>query len=450
LRRDAEFACRACDYRCSKWLGRCPACGEWGTVAQRPGDSAPAHAAIEARRLRDLVGATPERLRTGLGELDRVLGGGLVAGSAVLIGGEPGMGKSTLLLQAGVHVAASGRVVLYASGEEAAAQIRLRAERLGADGSELLVACDTDVDRLIATARAVRPELVVVDSIQSVRCADLEAAGGGVAQVREAAARFVALAKESGTPVLLVGQVTKDGSLAGPRALEHLVDAVIHFEGDRHHEHRLLRALKNRFGPTDELGVFRMAEGGLVEVPDPSELFLDRRAAPSPGCAVLPAMLGSRPLLVEVQGLVGDAAQGSPRRTALGIDPSRLAMILALIQRFLGLEIANRDIFANAAGGAEVDEPAADLALMAALVSSATRRPLREDCVVLGEVGLGGEIRSVGRVDARLREAARLGFRVALVPARSAEAEVAGIRSVPVSNLEGAARELFGDSVQIG
>ena len=447
--RDAEFACSACDYRCAKWLGRCPECGTWGAIVERTAGAAGAEplGALEPQALRDLAETPLARLPTGLGELDRVLGGGLVPGSVVLIGGEPGMGKSTLLLQAGAAVAGAGQRVLYLSGEEAASQIRLRAERLGAGGSELLVACDTDVERLIGAARSARPALVVVDSIQSVRCAELGASAGGVAQVREAAARFVQLAKHGGIPVLLVGHVTKDGSLAGPRTLEHLVDAVIQLEGDRHHAHRLLRALKNRFGPTDELGVFRMAENGLVEVPNPSELFLGRRAVPAAGCAVLAAMLGSRPLLIEIQGLVGDPVQGSPRRTALGLDSTRLAMILALAQRVLGLELANRDVFVNAAGGAEVGEPAADLAVLAALVSAVRRRPLPGQWVVLGEIGLAGEIRAVGRVETRLREAARLGFTTALVPAGGAAPGVARIRSVAVETLEGAVGELFG---QIG
>jgi DNA repair protein RadA/Sms len=451
LSRDADFACGACGYRSAKWLGRCPECGAWNTLAERR--AAPqATATLAPRPLSDLSGTPAERLPTGLAELDRVLGGGIVPGSVVLIGGEPGIGKSTLLLQAGAAVAAGGRTVLYLSGEEAPPQIRLRAERLAASRSDVLVACDTDVERMLATAREIAPALVVVDSIQSVRCADLGAQAGGVAQVREAAARFVALAKETGTPVLLVGHVTKDGTLAGPRTLEHLVDAVLQFEGDRHHAQRLLRALKNRFGPTDELGVFSMAETGLVEVPNPSELFLGRRGAPAPGSTVLPALLGSRPLLVEIQALVGEPVQGSPRRTALGLDAARMAMLLALIQRWLGIELAHRDVFANAAGGVEVVEPAADLALFAALVSSATRRAIASDWVILGEIGLGGEVRAVSGVAARLREAARLGFRVALVPQGSPGRDAAGIDSTEVDTLGAAARKLFGGAVapQIG
>ena len=450
MSRDAEFACNACGYRSAKWLGRCPGCDAWNTLGER-------RAAVRAETLRALPlsalsSAAIDRLPTGLGELDRVLGGGIVPGSVVLIGGEPGIGKSTLLLQAGAAIAASGRAVLYLSGEEAAPQIRLRAERLAAARSELLVACDTDVERMLATARETAPALVVVDSIQAVRCADLGAQAGGVAQVREAASRFVALAKETGTPVLLVGHVTKDGTLAGPRTLEHLVDAVLQFEGDRHHAQRLLRALKNRFGPTDELGVFSMAESGLVEVPNPSELFLGRRGAQTPGSTVLPALAGTRPLLVEIQALVGEPVQGSPRRTALGLDPARLAMILALIQRWLGIELAHRDVFANAAGGAEVVEPAADLALFAALVSSATRRAVPSDWVLLGEIGLGGEVRAVSGVPARLREAARLGFRTAVVPEGSPGRDVAAIERIEVGTLGAAARTLFGAAVaaQIG
>jgi len=361
----------------------------------------------------------------------------------VLIGGEPGIGKSTLLLQAASEMARGGHRVLYVSGEESAAQLRLRGERLGLDKEEILIVAGTEVDRLIATALEVQPSVMIVDSVQAVRCPGVESVPGSVAQVREAAARFVDHAKRTSTPLLLVGHVTKDDRLAGPRTLEHLVDTVIHFEGDRHHSHRILRALKNRFGATDELGVFRMEESGLVQVSDPGDLFLGRRVAAATGAAVLPAIVGRRPLLVEVQALVGEVAQGSPRRTAVGLDHNRLAMILAVVQQHLGVELSNRDVFANVAGGVGVGEPGADLALVAAVLSSARRRPLPSRWVVMGEIGLTGEVRPVSRVSVRLRESARLGFEAALVPDGACSEDVEGLRCHGASTVGEAARLLF-------
>jgi len=397
------------------------------------------------RSFGEIAAAEAERRPTGLGELDRVLGGGLVAGSVVLVGGEPGIGKSTLLLQAASALADSGFRVLYVSGEESAAQIRLRGERLGVRSTRLLVAAESDVDAIVESARGASPDLLIVDSIQAVRCGDLGSLPGSVAQVREAATRFVDLAKGTGLPVLLVGHVTKDGSIAGPRTLEHVVDAVLQFEGDRHHAHRVLRALKNRFGAADELGVFRMGESGLVEVPNPSELLLGERNEERPGSAVLAAMEGSRPLLLEIQALIGQTTQGPPRRTALGLDSNRLAMVLAVLQRAVRLGLSDREVFVNVTGGLSVAEPAADLAVAAALASSARRRALPGRWVVLGEIGLSGELRAVSRAEARLREAARLGFEAAVLPARGAEAAASvGIRVLPAADVEEALRLLLG------
>jgi len=446
LRRDAIYVCGRCDYQSAKWLGRCPECGGWGTIESRARThdrSGDAPAPLEPLPFSAIRAADAERLLTGINELDRVLGGGLVPGAVVLLGGEPGIGKSTLLLQAAAAFAAASLRVLYLSGEESAAQLRLRGDRLGVEAKDLLVLAETDVDRSIETARRVGPAVLVVDSIQAVRCPDLDSIPGSTTQVRAAATRFAGFAKETGTPVVLVGHVTKDGAIAGPRTLEHLVDAVIHFEGDRHHTHRILRALKNRFGSTDELGVFRMEDRGLAEVANPSELFVDHRTEQVQGSAVLPAIVGSRPLLVEVQALVGEVTQGSPRRTALGIETSRLAMVLAVLQRVLGPELANRDVFANAAGGVCVAEPAADLAVASAIASSVRRHPLPARCVVMGEIGLTTEIRPVSRVETRLREAARLGFTTALVPDRGTEVAVDGMTTLRAATLAQALDLLF-------
>jgi DNA repair protein RadA/Sms len=442
------FSCQRCGLQAPKWLGRCPECGAWGTLVEEPiapasrtrGDAPPAVPVPWP----EIPSSDGLRLSTTLPELDRVLGGGLVPGCVVLVGGEPGIGKSTLLLQFASGLAADGRVVLYVSGEESAVQMRLRGDRLGVAAESLLVLAETALESVLETAARTRPAALIVDSVQAVRCSDLASVPGSVGQVREAASRLTDLAKSSGTPVLLVGHATKDGSLAGPKTLEHLVDTVLQFEGDRQHVHRVLRALKNRFGPADELGVFTMTGSGLVGVPDPSGLFLSERPRGAPGSAILPTIEGSRPLLVEVQALVGEPVQGTPRRTTLGVDSNRAALILAVLQRRLGLQVAGRDLFVNIAGGLEVREPAADLAVAAALASSLSARPLPEGWTIMGEVGLTGEIRSVSRVDARLREAARLGFETAVLPAGSTSAPVpGGVRIVPVAHLAGALAALL-------
>jgi DNA repair protein RadA/Sms len=436
------YRCDACGYTTAKWLGRCPECASWGSLREqqaggrkRGGRSAPA-----ARPYTEIESAVERRLPTGIGELDRVLGGGLVPGAVVLLAGEPGIGKSTLLLQAAsaVAVAGSGGRVLYLSGEESATQLKSRGERLGAGSERLLVSVESDVDRAIDEARNADIRLLAVDSVQAVRCADVGSVPGSVAQVRESAQRLVEFAKATEIPVILVGHVTKEGSIAGPRALEHVVDTVVHFEGDRQHEHRLLRVLKNRFGTVDELGVFRMTAGGLEGVVNASELFLTERDRDIPGTAVLAGIEGSRPLLVEVQALVGDPAQGSPRRTTLGVDASRVALVLAVLQRRCDLDLQARDVFVNVTGGLAVTEPAVDLAVAAAVATSALGRPLSRRWVVCGEIGLTGEVRAVSRLEARLREAERLGFTTAITPRRSPAA--GGIRCLPVGEIE----EAFG------
>jgi DNA repair protein RadA/Sms len=384
-------------------------------------------------------------MSTGIVDLDRVLGGGVVPGAVVLIGGEPGIGKSTLVLQAAAAVAETGRAVLYVTGEESAAQLRLRGDRLGVRSASLGVLASTDVDAVCEAAARDRPSLLIVDSVQAVRCADLPSVAGSVAQVREAAARLVALAKASGAPVVLVGHVTKDGALAGPRALEHVVDTVAYFEGDRHHAHRILRTSKNRFGASDEIAVFTMTEHGLDAVSSPSEVFLAERLRGSPGSAVHAAVEGTRPVLVEIQALVGEPIHGTPRRTSLGVDANRVAMILAVLNRRAGIELSTRDVFVNVTGGLRVEEPGADLAVAAALASSERRVPLAEGWVVMGEIGLTGEIRGIARIEARLREASRLGFGCALVPAGTGAPPASeGLALHAVRNLEDAFDRLFG------
>ena len=431
--------CQQCGYRAPKWLGRCPECEAWGSLVEEtvgPASARTRAPALPATPWPDLPRAESDRTSTGIAEFDRVLGGGLVPGAVILLGGEPGIGKSTILLQVVSRLAEDGREVVYVSAEESATQLRLRGERLGVRSSKLRVLAETDVDAAIAASRDARARAVIVDSIQAVRCAELASVAGSVGQVREAASRFVTFAKAEGVPVVLVGHVTKDGTLAGPRTLEHVVDTILQFEGDRHHAHRILRAVKNRFGPADELGVFAMTDEGLRAVDNPSEVFLAERPDAAPGSTVLPAIEGSRALLVEVQALVGEPAQGNPRRTALGIDAGRLALILAVLGRRAGLDVAARDVFVNVPGGIEVAEPAADLAIALSAVSSLTRRAISRHRVVFGELGLTGEIRSVSRVEARLKEAARLGFTSAVVPYSAATAVVpAGLDLLPVRHL---------------
>jgi DNA repair protein RadA/Sms len=418
-------------------VGRCPACGEWNTLVEESvadrGTPVPAGGSVPVPI--DQVGADQHAPRpTGVPELDRVLSGGFVPGSVTLVGGEPGIGKSTLLLQVAAGVAASGRQVLYVSAEESAHQIRLRAERLGALRPRLLVASETSLPRILAHLDELRPELVVVDSIQTVHDPDLSSAPGSVAQVRECAARLVAVAKARDLSTVLVGHVTKEGSLAGPRVLEHLVDTVLSFEGDRHHGLRMLRATKHRFGATAELGVLEMGEGGLAAVGDPSELFLADRRRGVAGSVVVPALDGHRPLLVEVQALVAPSAAPSPRRSAEGLDAGRLAMLLAVLTQRVGISVSGADVYTLAVGGARVADTGADAGLALAVASAVTDQPVPDDLVVVGEVGLGGELRQVGHLEQRLREAERLGFRRAIVPA-TAIGVPDGLEALPVASL---------------
>ncbi len=448
-RPETRFVCQTCAAEQLRWEGQCRACGAWNSLVETVVDRAPTRraswsvAAGPARAVALGEVQAPEQARrpVGIGELDRVLGGGLVPGSVVLIGGEPGIGKSTLVLQAAAGVVATGGDVLYASGEESPAQVRLRASRLGLLETEAAVRvrliAESEVGRIVEAARDAGPAVLVVDSIQTATTDELDGPAGSVGQVRQSALRLTELAKESGTTVVLVGHVTKDGTLAGPKTLEHLVDAVLTLEGERYAALRILRTVKNRFGSTDEVGVFEMREDGLSEVADPARAFLADHEADAPGSVVVPTMEGTRPLLVEVQALVAPAGYGSPRRTAAGLDPNRLALLVAVLARRAGIGLGSHDVYANVAGGLHVDEPATDLALAGALASSLRDRPIDRGTVAVGEVGLLGELRPVGGLERRLREAARLGFRRAVVPrgGRSGAAAAPGLEVVAVGSV---------------
>ncbi len=414
------FECTACGARYPRAMGKCGACGAFDSIEEVKGalrkDLSRARSAFAQSQYSGPVPITEveiseaERVPTGLAELDRVLGGGVVPGMVVLLGGEPGIGKSTLVLQ---WAATSAGTVLYASGEESERQIKLRAQRLGAESPDILLFAETDVRRILEVAEKMKPSLLLVDSIQTLFDPDFESSAGSVSQVRGCATLLARWAKASGTPLVLVGHVTKDGSLAGPKVLEHLVDTVLAFEGDRHHHHRLLRALKNRFGAAFELGVFAMTGKGLVPA-EGNPFFLD--AEPRPGCAATVVLSGTRPMVVEIQALVASAGLGIPRRTALGIDGQRLSMLCAVAERRGGVQLHDRDVYVNVAGGLEVEDPAADLAVIAALTSSATGRILADKCLFMGEVGLTGEVRPVAQLPLRIQEGARLGFERAAVP----------------------------------
>jgi DNA repair protein RadA/Sms len=433
-----RFVCQACGAPHPKWQGRCDACGEWNTLAEEVAEArgpGPAAKAAGGRRL-EFVGlegrsAPPARILTGIAELDRVLGGGFVPGSAVLVGGDPGIGKSTILLQAAARIAASGRRTLYVSGEEAVEQVRLRAARLGLAKTPLGLAAATSLRDIAAGLEAeAEAAVVVMDSIQTVWLDALDSAPGTVSQVRACAAELIRLAKTRGFALVLVGHVTKEGTLAGPRVLEHMVDATLHFEGDRGHQFRIMRAVKNRFGPTDEIGVFEMTEQGLVEVANPSALFLAERRGNVSGSAVFAGIEGTRPVLVEIQCLLSPSAGGSPRRQVVGWDQGRLSMLLAVLETRCGMGLGMNDVYLNVAGGLRVTEPAADLAVAAALVSAATDRPTDPGTVYFGEVGLSGEVRQVAQAESRLREAQKLGFEAATLPRRVARGS-APLAAVP-------------------
>ncbi len=421
-----KYVCQACGATSVRWSGKCAGCNEWNTMAEETDAAPPPGSGLtrsnrgRAVALESLSGSTKQapRVLTGIGELDRVTGGGLVPGSALLIGGEPGIGKSTLLLQLAAVMARAGRRAIYFSGEEAAAQVRLRAERLGLADAPVALGNETNLANIIETLSAEkRADLIVIDSIQTLYSDAIEAAPGTVSQVRAATQSLIRYAKSAGSTLLLVGHVTKDGQIAGPKVVEHMVDAVLSFEGDRGHTFRILRAVKNRFGPTDEIGVFEMAGNGLIEVTNPSELFLGDRESSAPGTAVYAGMEGTRPILVEIQALVAQSALGQPRRAVVGWDQNRLSMLLAVLDARCGVSFAQHDVYLNVAGGFKIQEPAADLAAAAALLSSFDNRPLPPDCVFLGEISLSGAVRAASNTGARLKEAKKLGFAQAVMPA---------------------------------
>src|ERR1700754_2097632 len=432
-RRNLTFVCQTCGAASPRWVGKCEACGEWNTLVEE-GDGIgiagklPGRAPRKGRKfaLEALTGESNDapRLPSGMSELDRVTGGGFVHGSVLLVGGDPGIGKSTLLIQTAAAVARAGQRAVYISGEEAVAQVRLRAERLGLSAAPVELAAETSVEDIIATlSDRDTPRLVVIDSIQTMWTDAVESAPGTVTQVRGAAQALIRFAKRSGTAVILVGHVTKDGQIAGPRVVEHMVDAVLSFEGEGSHQFRVLRAVKNRFGPTDEIGVFEMTGGGLREIANPSELFLSERDLGSPGTAVFAGIEGSRPLLVEIQALVAPTSLGTPRRAVNGWDPNRLSMVLAVLEAHCGVRLSGHDVYLNVAGGLRIQEPAADLAAAAALFSSLADSPLPADAVYFGEISLSGAVRPVAQTASRLKEAAKLGFGRAVLP-ESGRAEV--------------------------
>jgi DNA repair protein RadA/Sms len=422
-RRNLTFVCQNCGAASSRWQGKCEACGEWNTLSEEGGDR-PAGLGRKRNKgrlfaLEPLAGEAHDapRLPCGITEFDRVTGGGFVRGSVLLVGGDPGIGKSTLLIQAAAALARAGHRVVYISGEEAVAQVRLRAERLGLRDTAVELAAETAVEDIVATLSEGKiPRLIVIDSIQTMWTDAVESAPGTVTQVRGSAQTLIRFAKKSGAAIILVGHVTKDGQIAGPRVVEHMVDAVLSFEGEGSHQFRILRAMKNRFGPTDEIGVFEMTGSGLREVANPSELFLSERDLGQAGTAVFAGVEGTRPLLVEIQALVAPTSLGTPRRAVVGWDPSRLSMILAVLEAHCGVRLGGHDVYLNVAGGMRIQEPAGDLAAAAALVSSLANAPLPADAVYFGEVSLSGAIRPVAQSAARLKEAAKLGFKRAVVP----------------------------------
>ncbi len=447
------FICQSCGYQSPKWLGRCPSCGEWSSLIEELEEARPAAEASfpesEPTLFRDIKAAEKQRLHLRIQEFDNVLGGGVVLGSLVLIGGEPGIGKSTLLLQVSRDFAEQGETVLYISGEESLEQIKLRGDRLGVGNGRLFLLAETNLERVLAQVERVRPRVLVLDSIQTIYSSKLTSTPGTISQVREVAHQVFRLAKRNQISSFLIGHITKEGSLAGPKSLEHMVDVVLLFEGERDHSYRVLRAMKNRYGPVSELAVFEMAPEGLQAIANPSEFFLRERPSEEPGSVVVCTLKGSRPLLVEIQALVSDTLfVGNPRRMTIGLDHFRSSMLLALVEKRVGFGFGGQDIYLNVAGGLTIDEPAADLAVIAAVVSSVKNKAVPQDTALFGEVGLSGEVRSVGQAGLRLKEARSLGFRTVILPKGNlagpgSQEAAAGLQVMGVDNVRQALKILF-------
>ncbi|MEC0371267.1 DNA repair protein RadA [Paenibacillus chibensis] len=440
-----KFYCTECGYEAAKWYGKCPGCQAWNTMVEETesviktqGMNSPLfHSKEKALSIINIESSNEARVQTGIGELNRVLGGGIVPGSLILVGGDPGIGKSTLLLQTSHALTQSGLRVLYVSGEESVRQTKLRADRLGALSAELYVLCETNMDLIEEAINSIQPQFLVIDSIQTVYIPEVTSAPGSVAQVRECTARFMRVAKGMGIATVLVGHVTKEGAIAGPRLLEHMVDCVLYFEGERHHTYRLLRAVKNRFGSTNEIGIFEMNESGLVEVENPSELFLSERPLGVAGSTVVASMEGTRPVLVELQALISSTHFPSPRRMCTGVDHHRMGLIIAVLEKRMGMFLQNQDAYLNVAGGVKLDEPAVDLAIAVSIASSFRDIPTKPFDVMFGEVGLTGEVRAVSRAEQRVKEAEKLGFKRIIMPEKSLKGwkhpkgiEIIGINTV--------------------
>lgn len=448
----ATFVCAACGNATTKWSGRCEACGAWNTITEEaPLSAGPAKKTLGASRGRAVLltelsstEAAPPRTASGLSELDRVLGGGLVPSSAILVGGDPGIGKSTLLLQAAAMFARAGLGVIYASGEEASAQVRMRAQRLGLADAPVRLAAETNLRDILTTLEQERPQLAIIDSIQTMWSDNVDSAPGSVSQVRAAAHELTTFAKRRDMSVIMVGHVTKDGQIAGPRVIEHMVDTVLYFEGERGHQFRILRAVKNRFGPADEIGVFEMTGAGLAEVTNPSALFLSERGTPSPGSVVFAGIEGTRPVLCELQALVAPTPHSQPRRTVVGWDGGRLAMILAVLEARCGIPFAGLDVYLNVAGGMKISEPAADLAVAAALLSAREDVALPPETVVFGEISLSGALRPVSQTESRLKEAQKLGFTSAIAPAGGKAGDASGMTLNQMGDLTAFVGDVFG------
>ena len=443
------YVCQSCGYQAPKWLGRCPGCMEWSTLVEEFAETgtrgAPSYAMGEPQTITSISLDPQLRLKTGIAEFDRTLGGGLVPGSLILIGGDPGIGKSTLVLQVAAILSGTGVKALYLSGEESPQQIKLRAERLSVQSKDLYILSGTCIEQLFERIETLKPHLLVIDSIQTVYTEALPSAPGSVGQVREVSTRLLNWAKKTGIPTLLVGHVTKDGAIAGPKVLEHLVDTVLYFEGDNSHAFRILRAVKNRFGSTNEIGVFEMKDTGLAAVGNPSRIFLEERPEGTSGSVVIPCLEGTRPLLLEIQALVGPSPLGMPRRTAVGVDHNRISLLVAVLGKRIGLEMGDQDIFVNVAGGLRVDEPAADLGIVCAMISSFLDRPVDKNLVVFGEVGLAGEIRGVSQPELRIKEAAKLGFTRCLLSKSNLEgcSHITGMELSALDSVKGLMEVLF-------